>query len=161
MQRFGLWLAAAVPLVAASALGKLYHPEYIRANHGPALIDCANGFEAALRHYFEDDAKTDGLGVQGTPALTLATPQKPMSRFTARFATETFEGFVYIDPTMTEGESEPWEDEAQGDGKNRVCSATFVDGHATAAEKRQLELGWNTVVSRLYLENQVELSEVH
>ncbi len=158
MQRVGLLLVPLLFLVAATALGKLYHPEYVHPHHGPALIDCANGFESALRHYFEDDARQDGLAVQGTPTLTLATPRKPISRFTARFPAEIFEGFIYVDPTMTEGESEPWEDDAENN--DRVCSATFVDGRSTADEKRQLELGWNTVVSRLYLEGQVKLSDV-
>jgi hypothetical protein len=154
----GLTLISMLPFVAASALGKLYHPEYLRARHGPALIDCGGGFESALQQYFRDDAKRDGLPVSGTPTLTVATARLPMSRFTARFSGETFTGFVYVDPTMTEGEGEP--EEAEDDPRDRVCSASFVDSHATLEERRQLELGWNETRARLHLEAKVAPSEV-
>jgi len=145
-------------VVAASALGKLYHPEYLRAHHGPALIDCGGGFETALQQYFRDDAKRDGLPVSGAPTLTLATPKLPMSRFTARFPGETFTGFVYVDPTLAEWESEPEEPEVNP--KDRVCSASFVDSHATVEEKRQLELGWAGTLARLHLEGKVPRGEM-
>jgi hypothetical protein len=157
MQRLASGLTWLVPLIAATALGKLYHREYLHPSHGPALIDCAVGYESALLQYFRDDAKRDGLAVSGTPTLTVATPKLAMSRFTARFPDETFEGFVYIDPTMTEGEAEP--DEAE-DGKDRVCSAAFVDGHATPEEKRLIELGWNETLVRLHLQGRVQRSDV-
>ena len=128
-----------------------------RGATAPRSIDCEAGFEAALHHYFAEDAKRDGLAVQGKPTLSVATPKLPMSRFTARFPGETFEGFVYVDPTMTEGEEEPWEDE--DNQKDRVCSASFVDSHATSEEKRQLEQGWNGTIARLYLEGKVKRSD--
>ena len=149
----GLILTSILPFVAASALGRLYHPEYLHGAHGPALIDCGGGFESALRQYFRDDAARDGLRVSGLPSLTVATPKLPISRFTARFPGETLTGFVYVDPTLTEGEGEP--EEAEDDPRDRVCSASFVDGHATAEEKRQLEQGWTSTLARLHLGGKV------
>ncbi len=158
MYRVGFVSSSLLLFAAATAAGKLYHPEYFHARHGPALIDCAVGFESALRQYFRDDAKKDGLPVSGAAAITLATPTLPMSRFTARFPAETFEGFIYVDPTMTEGEAEP--EEAEQDARDRVCSAAFFDSHATAAEKRELELGWNETIVRLGLQGRVPRSAV-
>ncbi|MHB8417116.1 MAG: hypothetical protein ACYDCL_03505 [Myxococcales bacterium] len=154
--------AAAIALAfaaAGTAPARIYHPEFIRPHHGLGLIDCGRGFEVALREYFVAFGKQDGLPVTGAPELTVTTPNAPISRFTARLPGETYRGFVFVDPTLTEGDSEPWEDD--GDGVwDKVCSAVFVDGQASVDEKRQIELGWNEVVSRLYLDSKAHVGFV-
>ncbi len=148
---------AATAAWLALAAGTLYHPEFIHPLHGQALIDCDHGYASAMRAYFESFAKLDGLPAAGAPSLlTFDDPKAPISRFDARVGSEIYQGFIYVDPTLTPDEEEPWEDE--GDAPDKVCSAVFVDSRATAEERRRLDEGFTEVVSRLYLDQKAKVA---
>lgn len=149
--RYGWFAGTLALLVTSPARGTLYHPEYLRPHHGVALIDCDQGFERALRQYFLEFAPREGIVASGTVVLKVDAPSAPITRFTATFADATFRGFIYVDPTLTMQDAEPWEDE-ESFGNGNVCSASFVDGNATAEEVEELQQGWRDTVSRLYFD---------
>ncbi|MHB1844412.1 MAG: hypothetical protein ACYCWW_06195 [Deltaproteobacteria bacterium] len=146
MRRLAPW--SLLLLCSGSALASLYHAEYLRGHHGPGLIDCAHGFSPAIHLYFERFARADGLSVQGSADVILETPMAPISRFQASVSGKTFHGFVFLDPTMTEVEEEPWEGSDIED-RERVCSMVFVDDAATEDEQTLLDRGWHSTLERL------------
>ncbi len=137
---------------AAPALAAAYHLEFLRGNHGPALVDCAHGFAPALQLYFEQFARADGLPVQGPAEVKVESPDSRISRFRATVEGRIFRGFVFLDPTMTEGDEEP-EEGASIEVSERVCSMVFVDDAATAEEQALVDQGFHSTIRRLELDD--------
>lgn len=138
-------------LPALSAQGRLFHPEFMQPHHGPALIDCPRGLGTALRSYFTEFARREGVSAVGAPEIALAAPKAAISHFDVHFPDgQRFRGFVYVDPTLTEAEDEPGEEE-ESEPSERVCSAVFAAEPLSADEAARLERGYFQTLTRLGL----------
>ena len=123
----------------------------MRPHHGPALIDCPRGLGPALREYFTEFALREGVPVSGKPEFEFDSPSAAISHFVVRFPDgHRFQGFAYVDPTLTEADNEPGEGE-EGEPSERVCSAIFAAAPASAEEARLLEQGYYQTLTRLGL----------